>query len=281
MPPLVLRRRQPDRLSKLAGKRGLVAVAAVLCDLADGLVGQAQAAAGKLDTRAHQVLSDRHTEQRTHAKIELECREAGQRRQVADTQRRIQMHVNVVDAARQAGHVAMRPRQRLQVARYAAQADDTLVATLKRLFPGQAPALFAAGVEMKFKLTVDRPPGARDGLVLRRNAIAEHSRKHLVRKTTDQVALALASGANDERLIDRDITPLGVLQEKDGVGNGIEQLVAGERASQSLQQAIARVVLVGLRWRMSMVMSKMTMGLCRFRMCHCNFCQDNATTARR
>src|SRR4029079_12075634 len=107
----------------------------------------------------------------------------GQRREVADPQRRIQILVNMVDATRQAGHVGMGAgRQWLQVSRYSAQANDPLVVAQQRLLPGQAPAFFTAWVEMKLELSVDRPPRERDRLVLRRKAIAEHSRKYFVGK---------------------------------------------------------------------------------------------------
>src|SRR5262245_21297869 len=115
MSTLVLRRCQSNRLAELAGKRCLIAVAAVLRDGADRLVRQSQAAAGMFDPRAYQVLPNRNAEQRPHPQVELERRQPSESREIADPKRRIEMRVNMIDAARQAGSIGVCSRQRLQV----------------------------------------------------------------------------------------------------------------------------------------------------------------------
>jgi hypothetical protein len=94
---------------------------------------------------------------------------------------------------------------------------------------------------MALHLGPDRESLGDDLEILRLEACAERRGENFARLAADQRALAGEPAAMDERLIDRDITPLMVLDEKDGVGDAVEELKAWKRAAEDRGERRRRV----------------------------------------
>jgi 1-pyrroline-4-hydroxy-2-carboxylate deaminase len=87
----------------------------------------------------------------------------------------------------------------------------------------------------------DREPFGDDLEILRLEPLAERRGEDLARFATDEGALAREPAAMDERLIDRDIAPLVVLDEEHGVGDAVEELYAWKRAAEDRGERRRRV----------------------------------------
>ncbi|HEY2233969.1 MAG TPA: hypothetical protein VGK01_10900, partial [Candidatus Angelobacter sp.] len=69
------------------------------------------------------------------------------------------------------------------------------------------------------------PPGAKDGLILGGVKLGEFFREYFVEMTSEEFFLVAATAAFDQRLVYSDITSLGILDEKCGIGNVIKKLL--------------------------------------------------------
>ena len=79
--------------------------------------------------------------------------------------------------------------------------NDGAASVEQRLLPRQAPAFFAARVEVKLKLSFERPGAFEDGEVLRGDAPAEFARKDLIGSQADQGLLALMACTLRQNLV--------------------------------------------------------------------------------
>jgi 1-pyrroline-4-hydroxy-2-carboxylate deaminase len=79
---------------------------------------------------------------------------------------------------------------------------------------------------MELHLSPDREPFGDDLEILRFVSLAERGGKDLARLAADERALAGEAATMGERIVDRDIAPLLVLDEEHGIGDAVEQLNA-------------------------------------------------------
>ena len=81
---------------------------------------------------------------------------------------------------------------------------------------------------MQLELIANGMAGFEDLVVLRAVARAERGRKDFVGGASEQLALAAASAALHQRLVDDDILAAGVLDEEDDIRQAVEQRLGGE-----------------------------------------------------
>src|ERR1700728_3567712 len=115
-----------------------------------------EAVARPADAQPGEILASREAEQGPNSLVEPERRQAGSRREIGNTQRLIEMVVDIGERGGKRRGKRARPRQSRRVARNAGEAPDGAVGVDQRLFPGQAPALAAVPIEMKLHPAADR-----------------------------------------------------------------------------------------------------------------------------
>ena len=96
----------------------------------------------------------------------------------------------------------------------------------------------------------DREPFGDDLEILRLEPLAERRGKDLARLAADQRALAGEAAAMGERIVDRDIARLVVLDEEHGVGDAVEELNAWKRTPKDRGERRRRVGFDALRARL-------------------------------
>ena len=94
---------------------------------------------------------------------------------------------------------------------------------------------------MALHLSPDRESLGDDLEILRLEPLAERRGKDLARLPADQRALAGEPAAMGERIVDRDIARLLILDEEDGVGDAVEELQAWKRAAEDRGERRRRV----------------------------------------
>ena len=117
----------------------------------------------------------------------------------------------------------------------------TPAAVDQRLFPGQTPAFAAVRIEMTLHPAADREPFGDDLEILRLEPLAERRGKDLARLAADQRALAGEPAAMGERIVDRDIARLLILDEEHGIGDAVEELDARKRTPEDRGERRRRV----------------------------------------
>ena len=113
----------------------------------------------------------------------------------------------------------------------------------QRLLPGQAPALAAVRIEMKLHPAADRQALGDHLEILGLEALAERRREHLARLAADQRPLVGEVAAIGERLVDRDVARLAILDEEDDVGDVVEKLDRRKRPPEDSRERRRRIVL--------------------------------------
>ena len=88
----------------------------------------------------------------------------------------------------------------------------------------------------------DRESFGDDLEILRLEALAERSCKDLARLAADQRMAVGEPAATSERIVDRDIARLVILDEEDDVADTVEELDARERASEHRGERRGRIV---------------------------------------
>jgi len=90
---------------ELARESRLVGVAAFLCDDTNWITRLAQPIAGKFYPRPCQVLTSREAEQSPDALIELEHRQLRPRREIGESQRCVEMVLDMAEHGREPRHI--------------------------------------------------------------------------------------------------------------------------------------------------------------------------------
>lgn len=226
---------------ELTGEGGLIGIAAFLGDHADRRVGSPQTIASAFDSRPRQILSGGKTEQSANALIELEHRQSRALGEIGNSQRRVEVVVDIGERRRQRGDVRARARQIRDVPRDAGKPDDFPPSIGQRLLPGQAPAMASAGVKVQFQSPGDRDPVAQDAPILIVEAGAERRGKDLPRGPSDQIGLISEIAASNQRVVDRDIAGVPIFEKEDRVRDAVEQLFAEKRAAERSEKILTEI----------------------------------------
>ncbi len=208
-----------------------------------------EAVARPTDPQPGQILAGREAEQGPKPLVELERRKAGARGEIGNAQRLIEMVVDIGERGGKGRRDRARPRQSRRVARNAGEASNGAVGVDQRLFPGQAPALAAVRIEMKLHPAADRQALGDDLEILGLETLAERRRKHLARLAADQRPLVGEAAALGERLVDRDVAGLAILDEEDDVGDMVEKLDRRKRPPEDRSKRRRGIVLALRRAR--------------------------------
>ena len=223
-------RRQADGFAELAGERGLVGVAAFERQFAQRRVGAPEPVARPPDAQPGQILAGREAEQSPQPLVELERRQAGSRGEIGNAQRLVEMVVDIGERGGKRRRNQAGPRQRRGVAGNADKASNGAIGVHERLFPGQAPAFAAVGIEMKLQPAADRQAVRDDLEILSLETLAERGRKSLARLAADKRSLVGEAAAFGERLVDRDVARLAILDEEYDVGDMVEKFDRRKRS---------------------------------------------------
>jgi hypothetical protein len=95
---------------------------------------------------------------------------------------------------------------------------------------------------MKLHPAADRQPVGDDLEILGLETLPERRRKHLARLAADERPLVSEVAAIGERLVDRDVAGLAILDEEDDVGDVVEKFDCRKRPPKDSGQRSRRIV---------------------------------------
>jgi len=207
----------------MAGEGALIAPTGLQGDLAEGQVGLAKEAGGLVESQLVEELEGAHEKKAPHALLELVDAEVGASRKILDAEAFREMKSHVLQDRGEFGVSARFFAGCIEVAGDSGHTDDATVLGAQRQLGREAPTGHPARVEMQLEGPIDLLSGFQHDFVLSGVACGESGGKEIHRSPTDEARFVPTGAAIREGAIHDDVTAGCVLEEKDDIGQGVEE----------------------------------------------------------